>query len=58
VFQGLQEQMRLQGEGKYRPLGQVLLELGLASTTQVEEALAKQSRDLVRIYSDQHPVRN
>lgn len=51
VFRGLQEQSRLQGQGRYRPLGQVLLQLGLVSEGQVDEALEKQSQDLVILHS-------
>ena len=51
VFRGLLEQMRLKDQGKYQPLGQVLLALGLVSEKKVDEALEKQSQDLVRFYS-------
>jgi hypothetical protein len=51
VFRGLLEQMRLHGQGTYRPLGQVMLDLGLVSAGQVDEALERQSQDLVHFYS-------
>ena len=51
VFRGLQEQMRLQSKGKYKPLGQLLIQLGLASEGQVDEALERQSQDLIELYS-------
>ena len=54
VFRGLLEQYRLQGEGRYRLLGEVLMEMGLASPQQIQDALERQGRDLVKMYSN-HP---
>jgi len=51
VYRGLQEQTRLQGQGRYRPLGQVLLQMGYVSEGQIDEALERQSQDLVGFYS-------
>ncbi|MGQ9675923.1 MAG: hypothetical protein ACUVX1_09670 [Chloroflexota bacterium] len=57
VFRGLQEQSRLQNQGRYRPLGQVLLQMGFVSEGQIDEALERQTQDLVQFHSNRIGVR-
>lgn len=57
VYRGLQEQSRLQNQGRYRPLGQVLLQMGFVSEGQIDEALELQTQDLVQFHSSRVGVR-
>lgn len=50
VFRALQEQARLRDGGKYRPFGQILMDLGYVSEGQLDEALEIQTQDLVRFH--------